>query len=257
MKTPYIGITDFMSAEQARAMLSVFSQQSINSVLQRKLMVGVMMSYKTLVGIYTRWTKAFPSNDAVAKIFVSDPPAFNTLHYADYDGIDVVKCLPAAVQIGGENIHALQLDMIWPDPVAIEEVSRQYPDLQIILQVGKNAFQAIGDDVAGLLSRLEQYGEHLDYVLLDRSMGRGLPMEPERLRPFLRALKHERPDLGLAVAGGLGPNTVQVVQSLVSEFPSLSIDAQGRLRPSGDALNEPIDWNMAEEYLRKAIDIFR
>lgn len=55
----YIGITDFTDVAQATAMKEVFSRlkdQKTNRILH----VGVMMSYKTLHGLPTKWTDAFP-----------------------------------------------------------------------------------------------------------------------------------------------------------------------------------------------------
>jgi hypothetical protein len=43
---------------------------------------------------------------------------------------------------------------------------------------------------------------------------------------------------------------------VVRKFPRVSIDAQGKLRPSGDA-HDPIDWEMAAEYLKQALVMFQ
>ena len=74
-------------------------------------------------------------------------------------------------------------------------------------------------------------------------------MDADELLPYLRAIATQFPWLQLAVAGGLG--RMSLVEPIVREFPDISIDAQGRLRPSGSAL-DPIDWGMAETYLREA-----
>ena len=65
------------------------------------------------------------------------------------------------------------------------------------------------------------------------------------------------PGMGVVCAGGLGPESLHLVEPLVRDYPMISIDAQGKLRPSGDALNERISWTMAERYLRKAVGMFR
>src|SRR3989338_9366750 len=113
MKVPYIGITDFTSAEQARNMLTVFAANQ-NGSSKRKLMVGVMMSYRTLHGLPTEWMNVFPQKETIVEIFCSDD-AYNCLHYADY-GEDprLWKSLSDAISYGGIGIHALQLDMVWP-----------------------------------------------------------------------------------------------------------------------------------------------
>jgi len=256
MPFPYIGITDFMTFEQVRKMLAVFKTH-LRQGSQRLLHVGVMMSYKTLHGIETKWSKAFPAKEAIVDIFTSDD-VYNCLHYADYDhNSDLGNTLARAISHGGIGINAMQLDMIWPDPGQVAHgvhTSRRH--IEVILQVGKNAIEEANDDPRVVVQRLEDYEGVIHRVLLDKSMGRGLGMDATALLPFARAIKERFPDLGLTVAGGLGPNTMYLVEPLVSEFPDLSIDAQGKLRPSGNAL-DPVDWDMAGEYLAKALALLK
>ncbi|MFA5934800.1 MAG: hypothetical protein WC827_02885 [Candidatus Paceibacterota bacterium] len=42
----------------------------------------------------------------------------------------------------------------------------------------------------------------------------------------------------------------------LNEFPDVSIDAEGKLRPSGSAL-DPVDWDMAEKYIIEALKLFK
>lgn len=105
------------------------------------------------------------------------------------------------------------------------------------------------------MQKLEEYEGVIKRVLLDKSMGRGLVMDSECLISFARAIRQRFPELGIAVAGGLGPKTVDLVKPIIDEFPDLSIDAQGKLRPSESAL-DPVDWNMAETYLINALKLF-
>lgn len=261
---PYIGITDFMTSEQSLKTLRYFAaavgEQALAALtypIPHKLMVGVMMSYKTLHGMDTKWTKAFPKNEEVSSIFVNHPLAFNTLHYADYTNSDVPNSLDEVIRFGGWYMHALQLDMVWPDPAHIAHalsVSRK--PISIILQVGKDAMEGAGGNPQEVIARLQDYGDVLDGVLYDKSMGQGKPMDPEVLLPFVEATYEKLPRLRVAVAGGLGPMTMDVVKPLIAQFPDISIDAQGRLRPSGNAL-DPIDWNLANEYLDRAVALFQ
>jgi hypothetical protein len=59
MRIPYVGITDFTTFEQVKHMLTVFNK-NLEQGQSRRLHVGVMMSYKTLHGMETKWTEAFP-----------------------------------------------------------------------------------------------------------------------------------------------------------------------------------------------------
>ncbi len=254
MKTPYIGITDFVNPEQAERMLKFFGECGSQEI-GRRLMVGVMMSYKTLNGIPTKWTTAFPPKEIIKDIFISHPLAFNTLHYADYDGIKVAENIEFAASLGGPNMHALQLDMIWPDPKIIASFRNRYPWIQVIVQGNSDAMDLVGNNPVAFTKRLLEYGDAIDYVLLDMSMGRGLELKAKAILPFARAIARYLPEVGIAVAGGLGPDTLRLLRPLLEEFPNLSIDAQSKLRPSGNAL-DPIDWRMAELYLQRAFSLF-
>ena len=253
---PYVGITDFTSFEQVTRMLEVFQNHN-PSESQRQLHVGVMMSFKTLNGIETKWSKAFPPKETIADIFGSDD-VYNCLHYADYvHNTDFFKDLARAIGYGGIGIHAVQLDMVWPDPGQVASgVHTSRKQIEVILQVGENAIEAAGNDPTEVVRRLEGYEGVIHRVLLDKSMGRGLGMDEKILRPFIQEISEYIPELGIAVAGGLGPNTTHLVEGLARDYPQMSIDAQGRLRPSGSAF-DPIDWNMAAEYIRKAMTILK
>ena len=254
MYFPYIGITDFTMFEQVERMLFVFNKhRSVYS--GRKLHVGVMMSYKTLNGLETIWSKAFPSKESIADIFGSKE-TYNCLHFVDYENHDhFSKTLAKAISYGGENIHAVQLDMIWPNlgDVVGGLYSANKP-VELILQLGTEALLQVENNPELVVQKLEQYAGVVDRVLLDRSMGRGRAMQAEGLLPLAKAIRSWYPKLGITVAGGLGPDTVGLVKPLISEFPDLSIDAQGKLRPSGNIL-DPINWDMAERYVIEALKL--
>jgi hypothetical protein len=256
MKIPYIGITDFMTGEQARTMLRSFGEYR-SGMGPRKLMVGVMMSYKTLNGLPTKWADAFPKNVEVPTIFIDHPLAFNTLHYADYDEATSTSDILSMMQIClGGNLHAVQLDMPWPEWRLLEAIKRFSGwRVETVLQIGKNALDQCNNDPQEVCFQVERYGRLIDYVLLDKSMGQGKGMDAQILLPFVRAIAEAFPGLGIAVAGGLGPTTTHLVDPIIQEFPHVSIDAQGQLRSSGSAL-DPIERNRAEEYLRQASKLF-
>lgn len=250
LERAYIGITDFMTSDQVRQMLEVL-RENRQLYWKRRLGVGVMMSWKTLHDQPTKWTSAFPKKEAIADIFVSDADAYNVLHYADYDGHPVLENLELVRACGGRHLNAIQLDMIWPDPRDIQEFHSRHSEVGIIVQANAKALEAVGDDPTALVARLKDYGDSIACVLLDKSMGRGLGMDAASLLPFARAIVDKLPTLAIAAAGGLGPDTLHLADPLIAEFPGISLDAQGRLRPSGSAM-DPIDWTMAALYLKRS-----
>ena len=86
MHIPYISITDFTYYRQVQKMLFIAEKFNNGKPDEKKckLGVGVMMSYKTLHGLDTKFSKVFPANEAIADIFINHSLAFNTLHYAFY-----------------------------------------------------------------------------------------------------------------------------------------------------------------------------
>ena len=253
---PYIGITDFTDFEQVERMLQTFhAHLAPNS--KRILHVGVMMSYRTLNDIETKWAKAFPSKEKISDIFrpIDGETHYYCLHYADYSGMTTFNDLSRAIGYAGPYIDAIQLDMPWPEPGLIANaVHTSRRQIEVILLIGKNEMEQANNNPAEIIQRLKDYSGVIDRVLLDKSMGRGLGMNANDLIPFAVAIRENFPSLGIVVAGGLGPETIHLVEPLVAVIPDISIDAQAKLRPSGNALN-PIDWNMAENYLIKALQL--
>lgn len=257
MITPYVGITDFMNFEQVGKMLKVF-QTHKHSNSNRVFHVGVMMSYRTLNGIESVMSKAFPPKETIRDIFNPvDENVFYCLHYADYNYDTQFTDLARALEFAGPYVNALQLDMPWPDPgIVASGIHSSRKKVEVILQIGKRSFEEVKDDPAEVVRRLEDYEGIIHRVLLDKSMGRGVGMDAVGLIPFMNAIKNRFPSLGLVAAGGLGPTSMCLVEPLLKEFPELSIDAEGKLRPSGNIL-DPIDWSMAEEYLIQALTLVK
>ena len=254
MKTPYIGVTDFETGDQAREIANLYQQIHSNylNTDHRKLMVGVMMSYKTLHNIPSKWSNVWVKKEDVSYVFVLHPYVYNTLHYADYDGHTTLNDLKRVVGYGGPTMHSLQLDMIWPNVKLVTEFRNLYPNIEVILQVGSNALLQIEDNPQKFVMRLLEYSDTLDYVLLDKSMGQGKSMDANILYPFVNAIVSRGLNIGVAVAGGIGPHTLHLVLPLAVDFPFISIDTQGQQRNSGNSM-DPINWARVREFIPKAL----
>jgi hypothetical protein len=270
----YISITDFAKPEEVRMMADFFEEHS-EGRRDCRLGVGVMMSRKSLNKLETKWAKVWPKLEEYPALFQSNwlrsihqHVLYNVLHYADYDGIDVCKNLIKAVEVAGgvyvndnpwndgtQHLHAVQLDMIWPDP---KELGRFHEatgsKLEIILQINSNALDMIDNDPKKLVKKLSEYQFALRRVLLDKSMGRGLGMDAKALLPFARAIKEDSftHRLGIGVAGGLGPTSLHLLDPFLAEMPDISWDAQSKLHPDGNTMI-PIDWNLGKEYVKESL----
>jgi len=251
---PYIGITDFENHDQVKAMVEIFKEASAGKK-PRTLMVGVMMSHSTLRGIPTKWAEVWPQKELVGDLFLRElnPFVLNTLHYADFKQRtthdDLTEAISWADMRGG--LHAVQLDMPWPD---LKVVGMR--EFHMILQVGTVAINACDNDRNAVVSKIGEYKDAVEVILLDLSGGKGIPLDAKLLAEYIRDIKNRYDNhFIIAVAGGLGPDTMHLIESIVEEFPDISIDAQGKLRFSGNAL-DPVDWKLAENYVRKAAAMF-
>ena len=271
----YFGVCDVYSPEEAKAMAD--EVRSARKYADRKVMIGVMTHPVVLSddrpmpeAVRMEIRAEFPTKEAMSAGFIDDPDVFNTVHYADLYGpdgprkggesLDIFKNLERVVEYGGENLHAIQLDVTWPASDEIKKFKNLHQDIAIILQIGKFGIKEIEGDPHKLVERMREYGESVDYILLDMSMGMGKDMESDGLLPMLRTVRDQLPELGLAVAGGLGPDSVDLLAPIAAEFPDISIDAQGNLKRK-DALRderghliatEPVDLERTTRYIRKS-----
>lgn len=259
---PYIGVTGFTKLVEVAAALSIFPENS-----ERKLMVGVLATWKSLrdIPMKPRWAKQTPDPKLICDLFRSDKQVLNLVHYSTQEGQensmvnDMIK-IHEFVGHQNPNFHGFQLNLAWPD---VDLFDSQYlSDYQknafrpcrdwLVLQIGQKAVEMAGGTPRGVADKLYHYVGTVDGILLDPSGGLGKPFDTERAREFLSEIAERGWNLGLGVAGGLGPDSLDLVEPLVSEFPDLSIDAQGRLR---NAEND-LDPESVKTYLTKALQMF-
>jgi hypothetical protein len=249
---PYIGLTDFRTRNEVLGMIDRFVSLPHIYEYPHKLMVGVMMSYKTFHGLFSRWTDIFPKKEEIFDIFINEPLLFNMLHYADYTNTDVADSLVQAIAYGGPHLEAIQLDMNWPSPrevsVALSESKR---DISVILQVSGTALQEVGNCRVRLAKKLEVYTGVIDGIVLDKSMWHGRPMDADALLLYIDAITRQIPQFRIGVAGGLGPETMDLVAPILARYPKVSIDARSQLRPSHDPYDE-VDWSLVDRYVSAA-----
>ncbi len=246
---PYIGVTDFMTHEQVLQAVA-----SMSGAVFRRLHVGHMMSYKTYHGIPTEtgWENIWLRGEKLQELFQPHPKVFNVLHFADYgypysltDSSDLI----GACKECGPYLQGLQLDMVWPRAGLISDVKSAFPHLEIILQLSKTSLQKLESSEGFFDLELERYSKYVDYFLIDWGMGKGQAMDLEIVGSYLdiscEVLSQEK----MAVAGGLGPDTYEVIREFLQKYPLVSCDAQGQMRSTGKA-TDPIEMKRVCSYIQ-------
>lgn len=248
MKQPYVGITGFMSQDEVRSVLDSMLKDS-----SRLLMVGVLASQKTLRGEKNKWPNRYPEVGRISEVFVRDRRALNLIHYNTKETESLTEQLVEMTKLGGENLEGFQLNLAWPSRDAILAYHKICSGKFIVLQIGGKAFEMINHSPKELAERVSWYRHVVDDVLLDPSGGYGIPFDTSKARTYLEVLMGHNLDLGLGVAGGLSPTTLNLVQPLLSDFPDLSWDAEGKLRDKEDNL----DIKEAKEYVQQSCNLPR
>ena len=246
---PYIGVTDFTSRIQVLEAVAC-----IPTWVNRRLHVGAMTSYKVVHGIPTEtgWENIWLNEKGQRDLFQPHPRVFNVLHYADYGRpyLTTSEDLIAACKKAGPYLQGLQLDMIWPHPRLLRDVKNAFPNLEIIVQVSKKAIDDFDTAVTyHFRYKLRAYLPYASYFLIDYSMGKGELMDIPFVLRYLREANEIIPFANLSVAGGLGPTTSDPYKMVIELSPSISCDAQGKMRSSGKA-TDPIEMPLVCGYIK-------
>lgn len=246
---PYIGVTGFSRPEDVDAALQVFPHDG-----KRKLMVGVLTTFKSLrdISMKPKWAKQTPKPLNISNLFVDDRRVVNLVHFSTEEGQEgsVLADMLKIHELAGPNLHGFQLNLTWPETRLLDDYRRAMGyEYRVVLQIGAKAVKVIRGTAQRIVDMLYNYVGVVDDILLDPSGGHGKPFDTERAREFLSAIVGQRWNLGLGVAGGLGPDSLNLVEPLVSEFPDLNIDAQGKLRNAENNL----DLDAVNTYLTKAL----
>lgn len=248
MPDPYIGVTGFMTKTEIEECLACVPIDS-----RRKFMVGVLASSTTITGQRnTLWNK-FPRREDFRKIFISDPRAFNCLHFATREPEKLYDHLMRCVDFAGENLNGIQLNIAWPDAESIRRVRDQYPRLKIVQQISPHLpeYQNVEmEDIAVFLN--QRYAGLIDYVLVDFSRGLGKELDTTEISYWLDVISALNPNLRLVVGGGLeAGNLDSLIRPLLVDYPSLSWDSEGKQRDNSDGGGHLVLPN-AKSYLEKS-----
>ena len=234
---PYIGFTGATDSEDLVEILT----SSVPRNSTHCVMVGVLASDKTLRGEQNKWPGRYPTREKLASVFVGHERAINLIHlHTESESTQLLQNMKVIHELGVFNFGSdsqlcgFQLNVRWPKVRVLERYRKMFDSntrrMVIVLQVGDGAMKEVGWNENEVAERVNEYGDLIDYVLIDSSGGKGIGLKPSFIIPYLRAIKEKcRKELRLVAAGGLGPTTLNFVEPLLKEFPGISIDAEGRL----------------------------
>jgi phosphoribosylanthranilate isomerase len=176
-------------------------------------------------------------------------PPLKTLHYNSRDKL-LMGQIDTLIGALRPQANAIQLNVAWPDAEGLRLRKRSdLVNIAVILQVGQEAYEAVGREPAALAERLRAYVGGIDYVLYDMSGGTGQQLDLAEAKRVVEAL--QLLPFGVAVAGGLNAEMVPGLAGLLAVCPQLSWDAQSGLRDADDQL----DLKRCQAFLKASFDL--
>ena len=234
MNKPYVGVTGAASKSEVENITNSFEQNSFSMQDPIIPMIGVLISYKTIDIGFNPGNRRYPSSYEVSKILESSRnKAFNTIHFNTKRPEMLSRDIGFIMNV--DNIydrklcHGIQYNVAWPPLEEIDKIKSEYPSLKMILQLSGKAIRDIGTEE--IVKKTKEY--NTDYVLIDLSGGRGMPLNMKYSSFLFNRLKDSGIGATIGFAGGLsGKNAENVIKKLrnaVGNEP-FSIDAEGNLR---------------------------
>jgi len=229
----YIGITGPVSVQETKDICREFSETDYSMESPHIPMLGFLVSQKTLNKQVTR-NRRYPLLDSLPDLLkATDEQVLTMVHYNSRE----ISTLSNQVAQIFDGIYdaglckAIQLNIVWPDIAQVTKIKEQHSDMKIVFQASHKAMN--GKTPNQIAREIGNYGDSINYALIDPSGGRGMPFDLESSVAIYSELREECPDLAIGFAGGFtGENVAPGLRSILQQIKTeeFCIDAEGGLR---------------------------
>ena len=254
---PYVGITGPVNTFEVESICKKFRESGYSMGSPHIPMLGFLVSYKTLNNLPTA-NKRYPQVHVLRDLLAETQK--DVLTMVHYNTKEMPSLAGQVAQIfdgiyQNKLCRALQMNIIWPDVRQVRAVREKFPEMQIVFQASHKAME--NKSPKEIIAGIGEYGDTLDYVLIDPSGGRGLEFDIEQSLAVYSELREKLPDLTVGFAGGFnGRNVDTVVEKLIAKLGSTDfcIDAEGGLRDkiSEEYGDDILNIDSVRRYLQKA-----
>ena len=232
---PYVGVTGPVNKKEVRQICEEFARANYTMESSHVPMLGFLVSHKTLKGEETKNRRYPLFKDLEEMLIETKGETFNMIHYNSREMSTLASQISRLFSETGiyENglCRALQMNIVWPDVNQVGKIQDSFPELKIVFQASEMAMK--NKTPQEIAQGIKEYGDNLDYILIDPSGGNGMSFELEDFLETYYQIKSTSPGLSLGLAGGFdGTNVFSRVEEIESKIGtnSFSIDAEGRLR---------------------------
>ncbi len=204
---PYVGVTGPINVDEVTSICTAFSDMEYNMDNPHIPMLGFLVNYETLNNKSTQ-SKRYPPIDILPELLKESKNVLTMIHYS------TKKTDTLANQIfqvfdgiyDEELCRAVQLNIVWPDVHEVKKIKDKFPDMQIVLQISK---QINNDSPKKIAETIGTYENSLSHILIDPSIGMGIPFNIDKSTAIYSEIKEQFPELIVGFAGGFAGENVQ------------------------------------------------
>lgn len=239
MPVPYVGVTGMTDVDEMEKVVDEFEEagfpagSNYGKERNHKLMVGVLASDKTRKGQEVS-NRRYPHRSQWKDLFsAAQDKTYPMFHYNTHDKENLFEeTVDLFDGIYDEDLcRGMQMNIVWPPVEEVENIKSNFPGTDLVLQLSDKSMSKEDYDNEKISDRVENYGNNIDYVLIDPSGGRGKEFDIDNSVELYRELEDN--DFVLGFAGGLKfGNTAGKVARLCLRLESkcFAIDAESGLR---------------------------
>lgn len=196
-------------------------------------MLGFLVSYKTLNRQTTKNRRYPPVKELSELLQATDRKVLTMVHYNSEEIGSLSNQVAQIFEEIYENglCRAIQLNIVWPDINQVARIKEQHPNMQVVFQVSHKVMER--KTPPQVATGIRDYGDSIDYVLIDPSGGKGVPFEIESSVAIYSELREQCPNLIIGFAGGFtGENAATRLRDILLKIgeSDFCIDAEGGLR---------------------------
>ena len=269
---PYIGITGLTTVAEAKAVADIFASvaRNVGPGSEKCLpghhqpAFGFCINEQMIAG-YARPNRRYVRMSELAgALQATHTYGINVFHHVIEEPTPEHVVAPLRVLFEMDDIYAnnlcrvVQLNNKAVGVEVVAELRGLFPELKIIYQLQRDLLnsRSHGEVVDFLLP----YVPLIDYILVDRSAGEGLPFDPVEAAVLLKQLRMAYPSLGLGVTGGFSPENVgdrlrYLNGELGGDF-SLDVETHVRRKLSGEKWDDELDMRKVQAFLECAYGAF-
>ena len=248
--------------------------------IERTIAIGVLCSSKSLRGEPTRWKNRYAEQsawkgivdacdaDADARLTSFLHISSSALHKTVGEDPDIERAFEAA-EPHLQQFDGFQINSAWPQASFVSRAATfsRSRGMYFILQIPARAIEECrAESDAGtarnVAERLCLYfrgnlKRPFSHVLIDPSCGTGKDLDVGLTEAIVKALTQALAGTGveIGIAGGLSAETLPHVKPLLTRYPDLSTDAEGKLR-DGSELGGHLVLDKVRQYLDAALPRF-